>query len=119
MNTEIQHVYFENPIMHGWAAETILRMAEGWFPKPSQIIQPCDFGHPETKATGLWLHKLPLLTPTKIVRNEMALLPKKERSRVHYASPGPDRWNRNFRKNANRDRKRYGFAVGAVPLVAP
>jgi len=26
-----------------------------------------EFGHPETKKTGLWLKDLPLLTPTKIV----------------------------------------------------
>lgn len=35
--------------------------------KPDQIIQPWQFGHGETKATCLWLHKLPLLRPTKIV----------------------------------------------------
>lgn len=35
--------------------------------KPSQIIQPWQFGHGETKATCLWLKGLPLLTPTKKV----------------------------------------------------
>ncbi|MCP4813224.1 MAG: DNA cytosine methyltransferase, partial [Planctomycetaceae bacterium] len=35
--------------------------------KPDQIIQPWQFGHPETKATCLWLHGLPELKPTDIV----------------------------------------------------
>jgi len=35
--------------------------------KPDQIIQPWQFGHPETKATCLWLHGLPKLKPTEIV----------------------------------------------------
>jgi len=52
--------------------------------KPDQIIQPWQFGHPETKATCLWLRNLPKLTPTKIVDGREA--------RVHRASPGPDRW---------------------------
>jgi hypothetical protein len=32
--------------------------------KPDQIIQPWYFGHPESKATCLWLKNLPLLQPT-------------------------------------------------------
>jgi hypothetical protein len=35
--------------------------------KPSQIIQPWQFGHGETKATCLWLRNLPKLQPTNIV----------------------------------------------------
>lgn len=62
--------------------------------KPNQIIQPWMFGHPETKATCLWLKNLPLLKPTNDVRHVMESLPKKERNRVHYASPGPDRWKK-------------------------
>ena len=34
--------------------------------KPNQIIQPWQFGHPESKATCLWLKGLPNLEPTKI-----------------------------------------------------
>ena len=33
--------------------------------KPSQIIQPYDFGHDASKSTCLWLHGLPPLIPTK------------------------------------------------------
>ena len=34
------------------------------YKKPSQIIQPMDFGHHEPKKTCLWLKGLPLLKPT-------------------------------------------------------
>lgn len=34
------------------------------FRKPDQYIQPYDYGHPESKKTGLWLRHLPPLTPT-------------------------------------------------------
>jgi len=37
------------------------------FRKPDQIIQPWQFGHGETKATCLWLDRLPLLKSTNIV----------------------------------------------------
>lgn len=37
------------------------------FMPPMQIIQPWMFGHPESKATCLWLRGLPPLRPTKIL----------------------------------------------------
>lgn len=57
--------------------------------KPDQIIQPWMFGHGETKATCLWLKNLPPLVPTDIVDGRTP--------RVHYASPGPDRWKERSR----------------------
>lgn len=35
--------------------------------KPTQIVQPYQFGHKERKATCLWLEGLPVLRPTDIV----------------------------------------------------
>lgn len=35
--------------------------------KPDQIIQPWQFGHPESKKTCLWLKGLPKLIPTNIL----------------------------------------------------
>jgi len=35
--------------------------------KPDQIIQPWQFGHPEAKATCLWLKRLPRLEPTDVL----------------------------------------------------
>lgn len=48
--------------------------------KPDQIIQPWMFGHPETKATCLWLRKLPLLHPSNVVEGRSP--------RIHHESPG-------------------------------
>ena len=52
-----------------------------WFPdlaskygfpiKPTQIIQPYEFGEPHKKTTCLWLKGLPMLKPTKIVKPEL------------------------------------------------
>ncbi len=52
--------------------------------KPDQTIQPWQFGHPETKATCLWLKGLPCLVPTDVVEGREA--------RVHRLPPTPDRW---------------------------
>lgn len=54
--------------------------------KPTQIIQPWQFGHGETKATCLWLKNLPPLTPTNIVEGREA--------RIHKMAPSPDRWKK-------------------------
>lgn len=53
------------------------------FRKPSQIIQPYDFGHGETKATCLWLKNLPLLQPTQISFGR--------EHRIHEMAPGKRR----------------------------
>ena len=60
--------------------------------KPDQIIQPWQFGHPETKATCLWLKGLQLLGETANVYDHMMTLTPQERNRVHRMPPGPDRW---------------------------
>jgi hypothetical protein len=35
--------------------------------KPDQYIQPYEYGHRDSKKTGLWLKNLPLLKPSNIV----------------------------------------------------
>jgi site-specific DNA-cytosine methylase len=35
--------------------------------KASQYVQPFEFGHAESKKTGLWLHNLPKLAPTEVI----------------------------------------------------
>ena len=52
--------------------------------KPDQIIQPWMFGHGETKATCLWLKKLPPLVPTEMVEGR--------EQRVWKLPPTEDRW---------------------------
>ncbi len=39
--------------------------------KPSQIIQPWQFGHGASKKTCLWLKNLPLLQPTEGIIKEL------------------------------------------------
>lgn len=50
---------------------------------PDQYIQPWQFGHGETKKTGLWLKNLPDLLPTNIVSGREA--------RIHKMPPSKDR----------------------------
>ncbi len=54
------------------------------FMKPTQIIHPWQFGHPERKATCLWLKGLPPLSPTNVVEGRD--------QRVWKMPPSPDRW---------------------------
>lgn len=56
VNAPIERVAVENPVC---IMSTLYR-------KPDQIIQPYQFGHPESKKTCLWLRGLPMLTPTKM-----------------------------------------------------
>jgi len=57
----------------------------GVLPIPAtQYIQPWQFGHGETKKTGLWLHGLPALAPTQIVEGR--------EQRIWKLPPSPDRW---------------------------
>lgn len=56
-NAPIEKIAIENPIGI---------MSTRW-KKPSQVIQPYQFGDPERKGTCLWLKNLPNLIPTNIV----------------------------------------------------
>lgn len=58
------------------------------FRKPDQIINPYQFGHPETKKTCLWLKNLQPLEETENVYAYMMTLPEKERSRIHWLGSG-------------------------------
>lgn len=53
---------------------------------PDQVIQPWQFGHGETKATGLWLKNLPPLVPTDVVEGREGKVwrmgPSPERARL-------------------------------------
>ena len=59
--------------------------------KPSQYVQPWQFGHAESKKTGFWLFGLPLLMETQNVKSEYDQLPKNKAQRLHYLSPSKDR----------------------------
>jgi len=92
-------VCIENPIPHKYARDgfihpTNAEILDG-IGDYTQIIHPWQFGHGETKATCLWLQRLPKLQPTNIVDGRVP--------RVHHESPGPDRWK-------NRSRTFHGIA---------
>lgn len=52
--------------------------------KPAQYIQPWQFGHGETKKTGLWLHNLETLKQTNVVEGR--------EQRIWKMPPSTDRW---------------------------
>jgi hypothetical protein len=74
-------VAMENPMSTLWRYIAVV----------PQYIQPYQFGHPETKKTGLALDRLTPLVETNNVYDQMVLLPKKDRNRIHYMSPGANR----------------------------
>lgn len=80
-NAPIPRIVIENPVGI---------MSSIWR-RPDQIVHPWQFGHPEAKATCLWLRGVPVLTPTDI-------LPRRARWENQTASgqnrlaPSPDRW---------------------------
>lgn len=88
LNADCDRIAIENPI--GIISGNYISK---WYPdiadrydlprKYSQIIQPWQFGHGETKATCLWLKGLPLLQPTEIVDGRDG--------RIWKMPPGPNR----------------------------
>jgi len=75
-----EKVAFENPV--------------GVLPiKPTQYVQPYQFGHAESKKTGLWLYNLPPLKPTNIVHKpECGYWDNQTPSGQNKLSPSADRW---------------------------
>lgn len=53
--------------------------------KPSQIIQPYEFGDPHKKTTCLWLKGLPLLTPTNVVEPDLISYTCKDGKKVTFS----------------------------------
>jgi hypothetical protein len=90
-NCPIPRIAIENPIMVGHPKRLF------GIPEPTQIIQPWQFGHGETKATCLWLKNLPPLEPTNIVEGR--------EQRVFRMAPGPNR---------KRDRSRTYEGIAAA-----
>lgn len=74
-----------------FAIENPIGIMSSVYRKPDQIIQPWMFGHKETKATCLWLNKLPKLHETSNVKKWMDLEPDKIKHRIHLMPPGPNR----------------------------
>ena len=75
--------YLENPI---GCISTRIR-------KPDQIIQPWQFGEDASKATCLWLHRLPVLLPTTPGNGDrLTRRGNQTPSGQNRLGPSPDRW---------------------------
>ncbi len=83
MNAPIRFIAIENPV---GIISTRIR-------KPDQIIQPWQFGHPESKKTCLWLKNLPLLKPTDILSMPISgRWSNQTPSGQNKLPPSPNRW---------------------------
>lgn len=85
LDAPIKKIALENPVS----------IISSHIRKPDQIIQPWQFGHPETKKTCLWLKNLPKLIPTNIVDGR--------EERIHNMPPSKNRWK-------DRSRTYHGIA---------
>jgi hypothetical protein len=81
LNSPIPRIALENPVS---VISTRIR-------KPTQILQPYMFGHPESKKTCLWLVNLPALRPTDIMRDR-GRWENQTPSGQNKLGPSPDRW---------------------------
>lgn len=92
---KIKRRAIENPVMHKHAKALL----PADLPRP-QIVQPFWFGDPAFKATGWYLDELPQLVATdRLTPPKKGTQEHKDWSRVHRASPGPERWKERSRSH--------------------
>ena len=83
LDAPIEKIALENPI---GCISTRIR-------KPDQIIQPWQFGHPESKATCLWLKNLKKLIPTNVLEKpESGRWKNQTPSGQNKLGPSENRW---------------------------
>ena len=90
LNADCEKIVIENPI--GIISGDYIQK---WFPdlaekynlpiKPSQIIQPYEYGHNAKKSTCLWLKNVPLLKPTNIVEPDLVSYTCKSGKKVTFS----------------------------------
>lgn len=102
---DIRPGYSENPIQHKHAKIRIDR-------EQDQVIQPWYHGDPYFKATCLWLRGIPkLIDSNRLIPPEKGTGEYKKWSKIHYESPGPERWkerSRSFIGIANAFANQWG-----------
>jgi hypothetical protein len=82
LNANVPRICVEHPVS---VVSSVIR-------PPDQYIQPWQFGHPESKKTGLWLKNLPKLTPTNVLnRPECGYWDNQTPSGQNKIAPSPDR----------------------------
>ena len=72
-NCKCEHVAIENPVP--------LKIVG--LPRPTQVVQPYEYGDPYSKATQLWLRGLPELRPTKILTEYVPWMPSNTSGFAH------------------------------------
>lgn len=83
LDAPVERIALENPV---GCISTRIR-------KPDQIIQPWQFGHPESKATCLWLKHLPPLRPTQVLEKPASgRWENQTASGQNRLAPSADRW---------------------------
>lgn len=78
INAKCKRIAVENPVC----------IMSTRYKKPTQIINPWQFGHPEQKKTCLWLKGLPKLVETENVYEYMMMIPVNQRTRVWQLGSG-------------------------------
>ena len=85
--------------------------------KCTQMIQPYQFGHPESKRTCLWLKNLPKLVPTDILpKPECGYWENQTPSGQNKLGPSKDRWqlrSKTYQGIAEAMATRWG--LGMIP----
>ena len=83
------------------AVENPIGIMSSIYKKPTQIIQPYEYGHPTKKSTCLWLKGVPKLTPTDVVEPEIV--------EYHCKSGKTIRFGKGIGEAMNEEGKKYAF----------
>ena len=83
------------------AVENPIGIMSNVYKKPTQIIQPYEYGHPTKKSTCLWLKGLPKLTPTDIVEPDIV--------EYHCKSGKVAKFGRGIGQAVSENGKKYAF----------
>lgn len=78
-------------------------------PKPTQAIQPYEYGHEYSKRTLLWLNNLPPLKPTDIRENHIPYLPSNTGGKKR-----GQKFSRGVSKNAKESSKTFPGVAKAM-----
>ncbi len=80
----------------------------------AQYIQPYEYGHNARKKTGLWLHGLPRLVPTKIVEPEIVEYTRKDGRKTTFSKDYMDGVDRSGKMKASTKRSKTYKGVASA-----
>jgi|ERR1051326_9177410 hypothetical protein len=113
LDAPIAHIALENPV---GCISTRIR-------KPDCIIQPWQFGHPESKTTCLWLKNLPGLRPTRICEKPVSgRWENQTPSGQNKLGPSADRWkerSKTYQGIADAMAEQWSAFVLSLPANCP